>query len=281
MFRSFEEIDVLHDLEEEKRQQRYLDLIGHTDQCLYLNAWSPENGKQLREQHKESNKFGFLTEQELSLHKIESNNYSYVYDTKTKMCTIPYIIIGEPCAICFDPITTRKNAYYTECGHKLHKTCITNYYNSTCNNQNHGYGSNWKIKCPLCREHLLKCLWLEKRYLTNPFIEKASRWNLIYEDYPQFFNHDIIECAGCGCTDGCGNLCGSKYKLGCSHCYRWRYFTYKDLMYHHMICEHDPNNAQIASRKAGRDCIGQCKRMLRMLFSVRLRSWSSLHWHSQ
>ncbi len=251
---SLEEIDVLHDVDEEKKQQRYLALIGHTDEYLYWDNWTPAQRAIVRRQNIETNRFGFLTEQEQALHLIESNHFFYTYDEKTKMCKIPYIVIGEPCSICMEPFLSRKNAYFTECGHKIHKTCITNYYNSTYNNKALGHSHNWKIRCPICRCPLTKCLWLEKRYLTNPYLKKAVKWNLDYECYPEYFNHDIMECAGCECTNGCGNVCGSKHNTGCLHCERWRSFTYNDLVYHNQQCVHYVNLPTFSTKKKNRIC---------------------------
>lgn len=265
---SVEEIDVLHDLEEERRQQRYMDIIGHTTDHMYLDDWSVEICRKVRDQHIEIVKFGFLTEQELALNRIESNHNMYKYNPKTRLYNVPFIKIGEPCAICLEPMISRKNSYYTECGHKMHKTCITNYYNSTYNNKKHGYSENWKIRCPICRASLTKCLWLEERYLTNPFLKRAAKWNVVYDDYPEFFNHRVIECAGCECTNGCDNVCGSRHKLGCVHCYRWRNFTLDDLVYHHMLCKHDVERQRQEDEKKEkmRGCGGQLKRMLGIIF---------------
>lgn len=179
--KAFELNDVIHDLDEEQKHKRYIELLG-----------------------KQKN------DVELSLHSITSHYYVHLYDSKSKLFTIPYIKIGEPCMICLEPILNRKNAYCTECGHKIHKTCITDYYNSTYNNKRNGHKHNWKINCPICRSSLVKCLWLEKNCLD-------------YQEYQHLYNHRIVECSQCG------ELCGLNYNMGCDECFKWRYFRVSDL----------------------------------------------------
>jgi hypothetical protein len=264
-YKSVELLDVLNDVDEEKRQQRYLELIGHTNDHLYMDHCTPEQQQNIEKQHIEKSCWGVLTEQELSITRIESNDYLYKYDQVSGAPKIPYIKIGEPCAICFEPIVKARNAYYTECGHKVHKTCITDYYNSTFNNRSLGHSFNWKISCPICRHPLNKCLWLEKRYLTNPFLKKDIYCNLVYDHYPELLNHDIIECAGCECTNGCGNVCGSFYTQGCTHCSRWRYFTFNDLVYHSVYCQHKVYKKRKRSRSKG--CIFYLKSVFNFITS--------------
>jgi hypothetical protein len=89
LYKSVEEVDVLHDLEEERRQQRYMDMIGHTTEHLYLDDWPVDVCRRVRDQHIDVVKFGLLTEQELALCRIESNHNLYQYNPKTKLYNVP------------------------------------------------------------------------------------------------------------------------------------------------------------------------------------------------
>jgi hypothetical protein len=57
-----------------------------------------------------------------------------------------YIRWGEECPICMDPITTKKNAYLTECGHAYHKTCMSHMMHHDYHTDN----LNETRRCGLC-----------------------------------------------------------------------------------------------------------------------------------
>lgn len=60
-----------------------------------------------------------------------------------------YIVPGEICSICLEPILVKSSAYITICGHGFHKCCITRAYES---NATRSDTSNFN--CPLCRCYL-------------------------------------------------------------------------------------------------------------------------------
>jgi hypothetical protein len=54
-----------------------------------------------------------------------------------------YLIFGEECAICYENIITRKDAYILQCGHGFHYSCLEK-------NKNYS-DDNYCGKCPMCR----------------------------------------------------------------------------------------------------------------------------------
>jgi hypothetical protein len=261
---SIDILDVFHDNDEEQKQKRYLELIGHTDEHLFIDVWDKELCNKVKRQNIEKAQFECLTEQEISINFIESNHYMYKIDPFYNFTKVPYIKFGELCSICFEPITNRKNAYYTECEHIMHKTCITAYYNSTYNKREYGHSYNWNISCPICRTDLQKCVWLEKRGLTNPFLKNSLNSNLDYDMYKELFSEDMLECIGCECTSGCGNICGSNYD-SCKSCKNWRIFTFDDLVHHYSHCSHKIKKKNF---KKFRQCGGQIRQIYKYIIRV-------------
>ena len=60
-----------------------------------------------------------------------------------------YIYPGEECAICLDPIITKKDCYLTECGHVFHRFCVFKMFESKWNRKPFSLP-----KCPICRRGL-------------------------------------------------------------------------------------------------------------------------------
>lgn len=216
----------LFDSYQEEKQKRYLELIGHTDEYLYVSfpEWSPELFKCVEKQGIEKEKWNCPTYGEVSLNYITSE-----YITNNDK---PYFIReGSTCAICFEPLTTSKKSYITECNHHFCKSCITAHYNATYLNNT--------FSCPLCRHKLQKCLWLERRYVLEPWRlqkKKKLNTNVDFEFQRELFNEDILVCKGCNCTPGCHLLVGSN--SSCEACNAWRYFTLDDMP-HKCMC-HKP-----------------------------------------
>jgi hypothetical protein len=81
-----------------------------------------------------------------------------------------YLKIGETCSICLDEITSRKDAFLTDCGHSFHIKCIIDYdYKNSFNNIG--------VFCPMCRSDMGNYLDIRDKY-------KESRNSLdILEDF--------------------------------------------------------------------------------------------------
>lgn len=58
-----------------------------------------------------------------------------------------YIRANDECAICYETIATRKNAFLLECGHSFHFSCLVT-------NQ-HYSDNNYCGKCPMCRHEYI------------------------------------------------------------------------------------------------------------------------------
>jgi hypothetical protein len=222
---------ILSDLDEEQKQHRYLELLGHTDNYLYipLEEWTCEMYESVRQQGNEKESWGCPSYNEMNLKLITSDSYIGK--------KIPYIKWGTSCPICLEPIISNNNAYYTECSHVMHKTCITNYYNYTHDRKRFEHKSNWNINCPMCRRELERCMWLERQYAMEPWRlenRRKSQCNLDYEFYKDFMSEDILECCGCSCTKGCGSIVGTN--KDCKACQMWRYFTLEELRHHKHQC---------------------------------------------
>lgn len=236
MNRSVDLTNIICDNYVEERFKRYAELTGHIHDLhhkLYFNIYDDFISNALRIQAKQQEEWNCLTEQEKSLSLILLKFDSHNYNKKL------YIKHCDLCTICYEPITNNTNAYLTECGHPFHKTCITRYYNHSYNRKQNGKLFNWRISCPICRNELIKCTWLETKYTLEPwrleFCNKSCR-NLDYNFYKNFISHDILRCRGCKCTPGCGNIVGTGHKIGCKACYMWKYFSKQDLLNHNKHC---------------------------------------------
>jgi hypothetical protein len=207
----------LHDTYQEEKRQRYLELIGHNDDYLYvpITEWTSDMFKCVNKQGIEKEQWNCPAYSEVSLNYITSE---YVKDTDKPH----FIAHGSTCCICYEPLTSNKNSYITECDHHFCKVCMTSHYNSTFLTQS--------FNCPLCRYKLRKCLWLESRYALEPWRlnnKKKISTNVDFEFQREFFNEDILLCKGCSCMDGCYQLVGSNH--ACEACKAWRHFTLEDL----------------------------------------------------
>lgn len=118
---------------------------------------------------------------------------------------IPYIVIGEECPICYEPMLCAKNSYYTACGHKFHRTCITNVFNSSLTH-------NTLDKCPLCRQDMGWCYWV---------IDGGISYSKY--DNSDFFM-DYMPTKYC---ENPNHSAGSRRKTGCTWCISWAYSTDK------------------------------------------------------
>lgn len=219
----------LCDTYQEEKQQRYLQLIGHTDDYLYVpfTEWTSHMFQQVKEQGLQKEEWNCPSYNEVSMNYITSE---YVKDSD-KPHFIPF---GTTCAICLDPLTSCKNSYITECNHHFHKTCLTMYYNTTFINRH--------FNCPLCRHHLKKCLWLESRYALEPWrlpSRKHISVNADYEFQQELLNKDIILCRGCACKPGCFKIVGTN--PSCEACRAWKHFSLEDLQH---TCTFDDENEE-------------------------------------
>lgn len=207
----------IYDKYQEEKQQRYLELIGHNDDYLYIpfNEWTPELFKCVEQQGKEKEKWNCPSYCEISLNYATSE---YVKENDKPY----YVPSGSTCAICLEPLTSTKNSYITECNHHFCKACITSHYNATFLTKN--------FSCPLCRHKLKKCLWLERRYAIEPWRlshKMKPSTNVDFEFQRQYFNEDILLCRGCDCLEGCYQIVGTN--TSCQACTRWKHFTLDDL----------------------------------------------------
>jgi len=69
-------------------------------------------------------------------HSIKENGDNKKYTSKDKL----YIKIMDECPICLEMITSKRNAYLTDCGHAFHKTCMHKLVFQNIN-----------ASCPMCR----------------------------------------------------------------------------------------------------------------------------------
>lgn len=81
-------------------------------------------------------------------HTIGSSLYSPPSLTNLKKVK-SYIVPGELCTICLDPILVKSSAYITICGHGFHKNCIIRAYESKVTRSDSS-----DFDCPLCRCYL-------------------------------------------------------------------------------------------------------------------------------
>lgn len=65
---------------------------------------------------------------------------------KTKRYIKPY----EECPICLEQISSKTNAYLTNCGHTFHKSCLFKSYEINL----HQCRKIFKFTCPLCRKDI-------------------------------------------------------------------------------------------------------------------------------
>lgn len=228
---SLDLLNIITDDDVEAKHQRYEQLLGHVQEIHTrpISNWNDKFLIVLRHQAKQKEEWNSLTEQEKSLDMLLLKFEDYNCSKKV------YIKQCEQCSICFDPIINNKSGYLTECGHAMHKKCITKYYNSSYNRIKKGRSFKWHIACPICRNELIKCTWLERRYSLEPWrheFRKKPRCNLDYEFQEELLSHDILCCTGCKCTPGCGNIVGTGYHHGCKACYMWRHTSVRDLRNH-------------------------------------------------
>jgi hypothetical protein len=69
--------------------------------------------------------------------------------TKCSFKRKTYIIPGQECPVCMDPILRKSEAYLTSCGHGFHKKCIFDAFHAKVEN-------DWccQYKCPMCRANI-------------------------------------------------------------------------------------------------------------------------------
>ncbi len=135
-------------------------------------------------------------------------------DTDCDLKRKTYIIIGDECPICIEPIMHKIDAYLTPCGHGFHKKCLFN-----------AFKTKWKTKycsqfyCPMCRSRLGQIV-IESRY-------KISNNNNGLDDLENFWiNKDYRYCNPCmknykhyeGMDNNCDN-CLNYRKTGLSFFY--------------------------------------------------------------
>ena len=224
----------LYDSYQEERQARYLELIGHNDNYLYVpfDEWTPDLFRCVEKQGEEKERWNCPSYSEICLNYATSE---YIKDDVK-----PYFIpSGSTCAVCFEPLTSTKNAYITECNHHFCKTCITSHYNATFLSKN--------FSCPLCRHKLHKCMWLESRYALEPWRltnrTKIST-NVDFEFQRQYFNEDILLCKGCNCREGCNKLIGTS--PSCLACKAWKQSNLEELRH---VCGEQPPPQQKKERR--------------------------------
>lgn len=111
-----------------------------------------------------------------------------------------YIKIGDECPICYEPMMNAKNSYYTDCGHKMHKTCITSWYDA----HNNSTSGCW---CPLCIQDMGMCDWLVEGMINHKYDNLE-----LFKDYI-----DRQQCTYCHYYIGNGR------KMGCNSCKLWAY----------------------------------------------------------
>lgn len=217
---------IFNDIYEEEKQARYCELLGHTNEHLFIPAkdWDEGLFQCIQKQGQQ--------QEQLNCPSYGENNLKYVASEAITESdpAICYMKWGETCIICFEQITNQKNAYLTECKHAMHKTCMTSLWNNS-------YFSNIGFKCPMCRASLSKCVWLHSRYSFEPWripYRKKPRCNLDFESQKDLINEDIVTCKGCPCTKGCFGYVGRNPK--CKACQQWRSFTFEDLQHHNCKC---------------------------------------------
>lgn len=75
-----------------------------------------------------------------------------------------YIVPGQECPVCFEAISTKKNAYLLPCGHGFHRTCMLEI------TRHAGYCK--PISCPLCRRRTWAIVQDTKYNLWNKKINR-------------------------------------------------------------------------------------------------------------
>jgi hypothetical protein len=116
---------------------------------------------------------------------------------------VPYIIIGEECPICYEPLLHAKNSYFTKCGHKLHKSCITNMFDA------HNNSDTINFCCPICRQDMGYCDWLVEGMSFNRYDNLELFIDCIDRQQCTFGKHHI----------------GTHRNNGCISCNTWAYTT--------------------------------------------------------
>ena len=141
-------------------------------------------------------------------YSITETNTHKQYTLKDKL----YIKKFDECPICLEGITSKQNAYLTQCGHAFHKKCM---HQLVFNNVN--------ASCPICRNiHGIGPL--------NLFVDDTHRFVNKKEDY-EFcgeFKYPRL-CTECFKIEGWNfNQC-----ISCEQCNKFRFgeFRCKDLSY--------------------------------------------------
>jgi hypothetical protein len=130
-----------------------------------------------------------------------------------------YINPQEECSICLEQISTKSNAYLTNCGHAFHKSCLFKSYEISFN-QYRPLTSNlynfFKFNCPLCRKHI--------NY--PDFYCRYPQWSVLREDKNYL---DVLEEFWLSKDYTIGQLCyrsNNKHYLGmnnnCKYCLDYR-----------------------------------------------------------
>ena len=125
---------------------------------------------------------------------------------KTNLNRKNYILVGEECPICYEPILTKKQAFLTDCSHGFHYNCIQTSYNL-----------NYEkfAECPICRQDIgdfenLKQLYYQGSSARNKMDKYENFWNNIHTLIPEKCywtnsNESIINIHNFGMNKNCYN----------------------------------------------------------------------------
>jgi hypothetical protein len=108
-----------------------------------------------------------------------------------------YIMFGEECPICYEPILHKRSAFLTDCGHAFHYKCIMDYeYHNTINYK------NFNTVCPICRQHMGYYQELKNKYFND--CNKLDQLEN-YNDTIQYTNPEF--CSSCYKIKGFNKFC--------------------------------------------------------------------------
>ena len=122
-----------------------------------------------------------------------------------------YIVQGEQCSICLEPILHRNKSWLTPCGHAFHRKCI-------CDAYLYGRDARYTnmIPCPLCREELTDCcvgIEYNNRYKGKNILDILENFWLTLE------TRSIEYCSPCRKPKG--------FTQNCERCIRWRGYSWE------------------------------------------------------
>lgn len=143
---------------------------------------------------------------------LKTGKYSEKKSSIDNIKTRRYIVPGEECMVCYEPIISKHSAYITNCGHRFHYGCI-----QRCDYVD----SNRLGQCPMCRhrhEHGEESHYLKLRYdLSNKSLDRL-------EDF--WFNFDTLNPQKCYKSDKWGCNIYDEHVLGmkssCAKCLNFK-----------------------------------------------------------